>query len=320
MAIYDCFTFYNEFELLELRLELLYPVVDHFVICECNKTLRGDDKPFYFAENKERFTKYLDKIINIQLTDPPMISQQRVKSNGNVFAGDWDIEHYQRNGIIRGLVDCKPEDIIMISDLDEIPDPDIVAHILDCKVSFLSAATLGVRGYLRMLSFTRVFAQDKVIVRQILRHRELQVRDLLDNRVPVALELDMRYYFLNCTAGYHWRRSSLTYYKNMMMPQMMRDIGFQGGYVARAGWHLSYMGGLARIKKKMQSIVEGNDKIERDDAYIEQCLSEGKDLFGRKGPMFTYHFLQRDEISIPHADEFIERYPYLYREPEEEVD
>ncbi len=41
MKIYDCFTFYNEFELLELRLKLLAPYVDYFVLSEANVTLRG---------------------------------------------------------------------------------------------------------------------------------------------------------------------------------------------------------------------------------------------------------------------------------------
>ena len=57
MEVYDCFIFYNELDLLEIRLKTLDSVVDHFVLVEATKTHRGKDKPLYFEENKERFKK-----------------------------------------------------------------------------------------------------------------------------------------------------------------------------------------------------------------------------------------------------------------------
>ena len=66
VKVYDCFIFFNELDLLELRLETLDPYVDHFVISECDSTFSGEDKPFYFEENKEKFSKFLDKIIYIK--------------------------------------------------------------------------------------------------------------------------------------------------------------------------------------------------------------------------------------------------------------
>ena len=65
MKIIDCFTFYNEFKLLNYRLSILYPIVDYFIIVESNLTHSGSDKPFYFDENKERYSKFLDKIIKL---------------------------------------------------------------------------------------------------------------------------------------------------------------------------------------------------------------------------------------------------------------
>ena len=61
--IFDCFTFFNELELLELRLELLSTVVDRFIIVEASKTHSGLGKPFYFEENRARFSRFEDKII-----------------------------------------------------------------------------------------------------------------------------------------------------------------------------------------------------------------------------------------------------------------
>ena len=64
MTIFDTFTFYNELDLLELRLNILGDVVDYFVINEANITFTGKPKPLYYQENKERFKKWEDKIIH----------------------------------------------------------------------------------------------------------------------------------------------------------------------------------------------------------------------------------------------------------------
>ena len=64
MKVYDCIPFFDELDLLEIRLETLNDVVDYFVIQESNKTFQGNDKPFYYKENKDMFKKFEHKIIN----------------------------------------------------------------------------------------------------------------------------------------------------------------------------------------------------------------------------------------------------------------
>ncbi|MBQ2282203.1 MAG: N-acetylglucosaminyltransferase, partial [Kiritimatiellae bacterium] len=85
--IYDCFSFFNELDILELRLETLAPVVDYFVIVEADKTHAGAAKPLVFEQNKELFAKYLPKIIYAQSPIPENISNP------------WAIENIQRNYI-----------------------------------------------------------------------------------------------------------------------------------------------------------------------------------------------------------------------------
>ena len=68
-TVVDCFTFYNELEILELRFLELYDVVDKFIIVEANKTFKGDFKPFILEENKLRFEKWWDKVAHIHI-DP----------------------------------------------------------------------------------------------------------------------------------------------------------------------------------------------------------------------------------------------------------
>jgi len=117
MKIYDCFTFYNELDLLELRLAELYDHVDHFVLVEANQTFTNRPKPYIFLENRERFDKYLDKIIHVMINDMP--------------GGDnpWLNEKHQRDSIMHGLKSSSPEDIIIVTDVDEIPRPEAIEHI-----------------------------------------------------------------------------------------------------------------------------------------------------------------------------------------------
>ena len=65
MAIWDCFTFFNELDILELRLRELAPVVDRFVIAEATKTFANEAKPVHFAENRARFAEFLPKIVHV---------------------------------------------------------------------------------------------------------------------------------------------------------------------------------------------------------------------------------------------------------------
>ena len=64
MKVVDAFPFFNELDLLEIRLNLLDPYVDCFILSEATKTFSGLDKPLYYNENKERFEKFNNKIIH----------------------------------------------------------------------------------------------------------------------------------------------------------------------------------------------------------------------------------------------------------------
>jgi len=111
MAVYDVFPFLNELDLLEVRMEILDPYVDYFVIGECNKTFQGNEKPFYFLENRERYKKFEHKIIHNKFID----------DKGDAWT-NWDRDVNHKNVIAEALKDCKDDDIILISDLDEIPN------------------------------------------------------------------------------------------------------------------------------------------------------------------------------------------------------
>jgi beta-1,4-mannosyl-glycoprotein beta-1,4-N-acetylglucosaminyltransferase len=94
--IYDCFTFFNELDLLELRLKTLGDIVDRFVLVESTRTFTNQPKPLNFELNKERFQAYLDRIIYVIVDDNP--------------DGDdpWVREQFQRDAVVRGLNSVNP--------------------------------------------------------------------------------------------------------------------------------------------------------------------------------------------------------------------
>ncbi len=113
--IFDCFTFFDELDLLEVRLRTLENVVDRFVLCEAPFTFRGAPKPLYFSEARERFARWNDKI-SVFVYDAA------------VNPDPWENEWGQRDFLTRGLAGADPGDLVMLSDCDEIPDPRNVAR------------------------------------------------------------------------------------------------------------------------------------------------------------------------------------------------
>ena len=115
--VYDCFQFFNELDILKIRLNVLAPVVDRFVISEATETFSGIKKPLYYEENKELFAAFQDRIIHVVVDDTPQ---------GDTHYRDT----FQKNAVTRGLKDCTDDDIVIFSDLDEIPNPDKIREIL----------------------------------------------------------------------------------------------------------------------------------------------------------------------------------------------
>lgn len=114
MKIYDCFIFFNELELLELRLMTLYDVVDYFVIVESSTTFTGKEKEYYYGNNAHLFSKYSDKIIHVKLGKLPYDNDA------------WNNEYFNRNAILQGITNANEDDYIMVSDVDEIPNPNAI--------------------------------------------------------------------------------------------------------------------------------------------------------------------------------------------------
>lgn len=119
MKVIDVFPFFNELDILEIRLNILDPYVDCFILSEATKTFSGLDKPLYYQENKERFEKFNHKIIhNIveDATSPDLHPYQR--------------DVFQKDNIKKVVLDnVSDEDAIIWSDVDEVPNPNAIEQI-----------------------------------------------------------------------------------------------------------------------------------------------------------------------------------------------
>jgi beta-1,4-mannosyl-glycoprotein beta-1,4-N-acetylglucosaminyltransferase len=120
MKVYDCFPFFNELDLLEIRLNYLDPYVDYFVLCESNVTFSGIPKKYFYLENKNLFEKFEHKIIHVDVDDTP---------SELVGTDPFKTDQYQRNSVIKGLRECSDNDIIITSDLDEFPNIELIKNI-----------------------------------------------------------------------------------------------------------------------------------------------------------------------------------------------
>lgn len=248
--IYDCFQFFNELDILKIRLEVMSPIVDKFVISEATETFSGLKKPLYYEENKELFEKFQDKIIHVVVDDTP---------EGDTHARDT----FQKNAVTRGLKDCTDEDIIIFSDLDEIPNPEKIREIL------------------------KDFKEDKIYhFAQRLFYCYLNMEEVSGNLLSYAGEFEG-------ITDKKWIGTKMLSYKLLREQKfLLGDLRFperkeMGIRVADGGWHFGYMGGLGEkdIKKRVQEKVVSAAHQEYNSKYIinnvVDQIKDGKDLFGR---------------------------------------
>lgn len=277
MKIYDCFIFFNELELLKLRLQELYDSVDYFVIVEANKTFSGKDKEFIFEKNEKNFEKWLNKIIYIQIKNMPKISKigekiQRKsyqlhdclkRKNLNKFfrpkgamihlgIGRWKTQIFQRNAIIRGLENAKDNDIILISDIDEIPN----------------------------------------------KNKFKKMKKMLQSEDKIGFVQKEYNYCLNCFAKFRWIGTKACKFKTLKkiyknQPQRIRrdkkeSYTFKKIFknkeiklIENGGWHFSYIGKPEKIKEKF-SAMSGSINLKTNLKEIKENLEKNQIIHDKK--------------------------------------
>lgn len=248
MKIFDTFTFYNELDLLELRMNILGDTVDYFVINEANITFTGKPKPLYYAENKERFKKWEHKIIHHVLHDANETLEkywEGIRYHRSMMEDDiYKLPlHYQRacfhkDSAIYALLDrAEDDDIILTSDADEIANPEAIKSIDEW------------------------FDPDKHYV----------------------LKGPVYYYYLNLLCEKEWmgtRVSTMKMLKTMSVDKL-RQSHQDAWKVEDGSWHWSFFGDADTVRAKMDAYEHQENNLQHFRDSMEERIEKGVDPFGR---------------------------------------
>lgn len=124
--IVDCVTFFNEYDILEARLRYLDKHVDRFVIVESDIMFSGESKPYNFEQEQSRYQPWMDKITYLKFSPDTSGLDFSIKPTQLDFsAAHWRIENSQRDHLTTALIEQHGDDVILISDVDEIPNKDL---------------------------------------------------------------------------------------------------------------------------------------------------------------------------------------------------
>ena len=249
IKVYDCFMFNGEWDMINLRLHTHDPVVDFFVVVESNYTFSGVAKEFELNLEHPDLLPFLHKIRHVKVQDMP--------NNGN----PWDNEFWQRNALTRGLWDANAEDLIIISDCDELIKPEIIQYAknqLDHDwFGFVQPM------YYCYMNNQCVGEHANRIWSVAVRYKRLSAHDAI------------------------WHRSHAGAYAQGYM------------WFWDAGWHYSYMMDREQILHKLESFShqELNVPQLKESINPEQSVRNNQDLLGR--PHVQWKLIPDSELCVP---------------------
>lgn len=281
MRVIDCFTFFNEFDLLEIRLKYLYEHVDYFVIVEADQSFTGEPKPLGFNEHSDRYQAYSDKIIYLPCK-MPAFKKEHKKSTA------WKREAYQRNYLMQGLqrIGVTSSDRILIGDIDEIVNLKVLENVKSGSVQF-DQTSIKDQVLQLMLVFAKlpldIFSSKK---ENSLRFRQLWLSLTGYKSLPILLRMDNHYYFVNNRERKKniWKGTLLMkcdVLKYFVFEDMRELRRFPCKWVENGGWHFSYLGGKEIIKYKLRNFSHQEYNVAEivNDQYINFCIENGYSLF-----------------------------------------
>lgn len=277
--IFDCFLFFNEFELLKVRLEYLYEYVDYFVITESNLTQAGWQKPLYYNENKHLFKKWEDKIIhNVVDFVPDDFSKRTSDSNINKILDicsrythyphdvwRYENETFQRECILLPLINrCNENDVVLISDLDEFPKRELIN--------------------------TLTFDNNHINFHNSMRQYYINVEKINEDWIG--------------TFACKWKYLSVLD-KGLNGLRMAKRT--QGQTLQNAGWHFTFLGGPEKVKEKIRAYGHQEFNNEYILSNVEQRIASNQDIFFRSDAFYVDTSL--DTIDNDLLESFKSYYP-----------
>ena len=277
--LFDCFCFFKELDLLEIRLKELSPAVDRFVLAESHWDFAGNPKPLYYADNRERFAEFQDRIVHIVIDERPPQEDTR-------FA----FQHHQSDQLLRGLGDAGPNDIVLISDLDEIPRLDA----LDRARQLVSRHAVFALFQMPHHTIRLNLVQPGMMITG---SRMVRMRDF---RTPHLVRRLKRAYWKSAPG---WLDQVPTMFNSWHATgKPLRRVTLQN-----AGWHLNSMGDTDLLAAKWQAFK--TDEREMGEIPWDQWI--GAHI--QAGTLADAMGLRRVDLkSLPHAiSQNPERYAHL---------
>lgn len=274
--VYDCFPFFNELDILKLRMEIMDPFVDKFVIEEAAYTFSSEPKPLYFEENKVMFSKWQDKIIHIVVKDCPLGIPPH------------DMDHFQKDHLLLGLKNCKEDDICIFSDVDEIPNIDILPDLFQ-------KMEMGKIYHLAQRMFYCFLNAEEVSGKLLSNSGEFENVDH-----PMWLGTKVFYYGSLRGRGF-WD----------LRDKKAKENGVR---VPNGGWHFGYMGGngekdlAKRIGDKVVAAAHQEYNETEILAQVADRIMSGQDIFGRDA---RFERVEIDETFPQYLRNHQEEYAYL---------
>tara|TARA_A100001011_G_scaffold367963_1_gene421805 strand:- start:3490 stop:4374 length:885 start_codon:yes stop_codon:yes gene_type:complete len=268
MKIYDCFIYFDEELILDIRLNCLNKFVDKFVIVESIYSHRGEKRKPIF--DIKRYSKYKDKIIYILLEDLPSniskIEHSDKKVNDKIIINGNIREFYQRNAILKGLKDAKPDDLIIVSDVDEIPYLE--------NFDFNKVKN-------NIIFFTQIFCCYKFNLFSSLKWHGSRMIKRKNLKSPQWLR-DIK------GRNYHWWRFDVLFSNKKY---------FNIKFIENGGWHFSYLKEPKGVENKLRSI---RHHIEYDVnplgvEKIEQMIKDKKLIYDYKSDQRTKNKFENNE-------------------------
>ena len=182
--IVDTFTFLNEKELVELRVKYLSDIVDYFLIVEADVTHTGKEKKWNFPEILNSNLKEFSNKIQYHQIKVDLQKAEKEKSpnyKGGTWGRSWKVESMQRNFIKEVYKKFSPSDIIIISDLDEIPSKQKLSFIKSCDFKVVAPVALEQASFHLNCNFLELerWVGSVVVTKELVDSHELQIfRDL----------------------------------------------------------------------------------------------------------------------------------------------
>jgi beta-1,4-mannosyl-glycoprotein beta-1,4-N-acetylglucosaminyltransferase len=234
MRIFDCFIYYDEDLILDIRLRELNKFIHKFIIVESGEDHQGNPKKKNF--NIRNFEEFKSKIEYYYFEKFPEFIKE-----------PWKRENYQRDYLINGLKDAQSEDLIIVSDVDEIPNLNF---------------------FLKKGDFNNYY-----VFEQKMFYYKLNLQSKTNPVWHGSKACKKKY-----LKGTHWLRSL----KSKKYPFWRLDkIKFK--VIADGGWHFSFLKNSHDIKKKLESYAhtEYNNPYFTNLDHINYSIDNKKDLFNR---------------------------------------